>query len=190
MSITFYTVGRTESLGVGGQTVTLVSRTSGPSAALNLATPGPISASGPSVRTVTHPSGVATNNAIVTSSSAGHLAYHIPRGAAAVANMAAPKSQTVATPMVRTTGQPPGQPTTLPGPLVSVYLCFYCFFSYGDVHIFIDPAWTCSTLISSHHCSSSCLHCANTLALIMFWKCITCLSNFLRCVDSCIVSCS
>ncbi|XP_071539358.1 uncharacterized protein Sap130 isoform X2 [Panulirus ornatus] len=118
--VTAKPVGRTDSMGVGGQTVTLVSRTSGPSPALNLASPGPGGGGGPSVRTVSHPSGTATNNAIVTSSPA-HLGYHIPRGAAAVANMAAPRSQAVATPIVRTTGQPLSQPASnVPGPRSSV----------------------------------------------------------------------
>lgn len=115
-------VGRSESMGVGSQTVTLVSRTSGPPAALNLAAPNPGGGNNPAVRTVSHPSGTQTNNAVVTSST--QLAYHIPRGAAAVANMSAPRSQTVATPIVRTTGQPLGHPSSnLPGP--------YVMFSYS-----------------------------------------------------------
>nr|XP_045619332.1 histone deacetylase complex subunit SAP130-A-like isoform X1 [Procambarus clarkii] len=113
--VTAKPVGRTESMGVGGQTVTLVSRTSGSPAALNLASPGPGGGSGPSVRTVAHPACSTANNSIVTTSA--HLAYHIPRGAAAVANMAAPRSQTVATPIVRTTGQPLNHPSSnIPGP--------------------------------------------------------------------------
>ncbi|XP_042230616.1 mucin-12-like isoform X2 [Homarus americanus] len=119
--VTAKPVGRTESMGVGGQTVTLVSRTSGPPTALNLASPGPGGGSGPSVRTVSHPVGTSANSAIVTSSSPAHLAYHIPRGAAAVANMSAPRSQTVATPIVRTTGQPLGQPgSNVTGPRCNV----------------------------------------------------------------------
>ncbi|XP_053646561.1 histone deacetylase complex subunit SAP130-A isoform X2 [Cherax quadricarinatus] len=113
--VTAKPVGRTESMGVGGQTVTLVSRTSGPPAALNLASPGSGGGGGSSVRAVSHPVGVPASNAIVTSSPA-HMAYHIPRGAAAVANMAAPRSQTVATPIVRTTGQPLNQQSSnVPG---------------------------------------------------------------------------
>ncbi|XP_050711465.1 histone deacetylase complex subunit SAP130-A-like isoform X2 [Eriocheir sinensis] len=117
--VTAKPVGRSESMGVGSQTVTLVSRTSGPPAALNLAAQNPGGGSNPAVRTVSHPSGTQTNNAVVTSST--QLAYHIPRGAAAVANMSAPRSQTVATPIVRTTGQPLGHPSSnLPGPRSSV----------------------------------------------------------------------
>ena len=103
-------------MGVGSQTVTLVSRTGGPSAALNLASPNPGGGNSPAVRTVSHPSGTSANSAIVSSSST-QLAYHIPRGPAAVANMSASRSQAVATPMVRTTGQPLGHPSSnLPGP--------------------------------------------------------------------------
>ncbi|KAK4324838.1 hypothetical protein Pmani_004553 [Petrolisthes manimaculis] len=103
-------VGRTDSMGVGGQTVTLVSRPSGAPAALNLASGG---VPGPSVRTVAHPPGTTvTSGAVVTSSAPGHLAYHIPRGPATVANMAASRSQTVATPVVRTTGQAINQPNS------------------------------------------------------------------------------
>lgn len=122
-SFTCPPVGRNESMGVGSQTVTLVSRTSGPPTALNLASTNPGGGSNPSVRTVSHPSGTQTNSAIVTSSST-QLPYHIPRGAAAVANMSAPRSQTVATPIVRATGQPLGHPnSSLPGPYVMISYC-------------------------------------------------------------------
>ncbi|XP_064093286.1 histone deacetylase complex subunit SAP130-A-like isoform X2 [Macrobrachium nipponense] len=119
--VTAKSVCRTESMGVGGQTVTLVSRTSANPAALNLASSGTGGGTGPSVRTVSHPPGSGASNVAVTSSSPAHLtSYHIPRGAAAVANMAAPRSQVVATPIMRTTGQPVGQPSTGTGPRGSV----------------------------------------------------------------------
>ncbi|XP_068212973.1 histone deacetylase complex subunit SAP130-A isoform X2 [Palaemon carinicauda] len=117
--VTAKSVCRTESMGVGGQTVTLVSRTSAATpAALNLASSGSGGGTGPSVRTVSHPPGSGGSNVAVTSSSPAHLGpYHIPRGAATVANMAVPRSQVVATPIMRTTGQPGGQPgSTVTGP--------------------------------------------------------------------------
>lgn len=118
--VTAKPVSRTESMGVGSQTVTLVSRTSGPPTALNLASPSPGGGSNPAVRTVSHPPGTSANSAIVTSSTT-QLGYHIPRGAAAVANMSASRSQAVATPMVRTTGQSHGHPnSSMPGPRSSV----------------------------------------------------------------------
>lgn len=103
-------------MGVGGQTVTLVSRPSGAPAALNLANPSG-SGPGPSVRTVPHPPGTTVTSAVVTSSTPAQLGYHIPRGPATVANMAAPRPQTVATPVVRTTGQALSQPnSSISGP--------------------------------------------------------------------------
>lgn len=101
-------------MGVAGQTVTLVSRPSAPPSALNLASQGPGGGGGgPSLRTVSHAPGGTTTSTVVTSAST----YHIPRGAAAVANIAAPRSQTVATPIMRTSAQPIGQPgSNVPGP--------------------------------------------------------------------------
>ncbi|KAK7080518.1 hypothetical protein SK128_010165 [Halocaridina rubra] len=114
--VTAKPVGRTESMGVGGQTVTLLSRTSATSAAaaLNLTSHGHGGGTGPSVRSVSNTS---CSTTAVTSASPAHLAYHIPRGAAAVANMAAPRSQVVATPIARTAGQAVGQPgSSVTGP--------------------------------------------------------------------------
>ncbi|XP_027211196.2 histone deacetylase complex subunit SAP130-A isoform X2 [Penaeus vannamei] len=116
--VTAKSIGRTESMGVAGQTVTLVSRPSAPPSALNLASQGPGGGGGgPSLRTVSHAPGGTTTSTVVTSAST----YHIPRGAAAVANIAAPRSQTVATPIMRTSAQPIGQPgSNVPGPRGSV----------------------------------------------------------------------
>ncbi|CAL4085342.1 unnamed protein product [Meganyctiphanes norvegica] len=89
-----------------GQTVTLVSRT-GPNAALNLAPGGnsgstqPGSVGNSTLRTIPQPQ----CNQSTTITPYGH---HIPRGAAQVANISAPRSQSVATPILRTPGQPPG----------------------------------------------------------------------------------
>ncbi|XP_076069016.1 sin3A-associated protein 130 isoform X5 [Oratosquilla oratoria] len=106
--VTAKPVGRAENVGVGGQTLALVSRHSTPGA-LNLVSGG----SGPTgnVRNP-HPS----MSMAASQPPAAHLTYHIPRGPAAVANMT-PRSQPVATPMVRPVGQQLAPPPAMgPGP--------------------------------------------------------------------------
>lgn len=89
-------------VGIGsGQTVTLVSRT-GPTAALNLAAGGN---SGPPQPTSMSNSTLRTIPASQSSQSSTITPYHIPRGPAQVAHISAPRSQSVATPILRTPGQ-------------------------------------------------------------------------------------